>query len=124
SLVITLALAAWPRRRPASASDEPAWVPLDQRPAMALAWSLDRVRRYEGTTPTAAATAATIIGATIAGWAVAGALGAVALLLAAAATTRWSRARPLLTVGGPALFLACVAWMVGRQQFGDLPAGF
>ena len=46
------------------------------------------------------------------------------VLIAAAVTLRVPRARPLLTVGGPLVLAASVAYLVGHQYLDHLPAGF
>jgi hypothetical protein len=130
-VVLALALVLWPRRRRAAATEgagsldeRGGWVPLDQRPSMPLALSWDRIVRYTGPTPSLFAWVATALAALAFGYAFIGPVGAVVLGLAAAVTLRFPRARPILTIGGPALIVATIAWMVGRQLFENLPPGF
>jgi arabinofuranan 3-O-arabinosyltransferase len=123
-LVAALALILWPRRRPASADDAPAWIPLDQRPSMPLALSWDRIRRYTGPTPSMFAWIATTVAAFAFGFAFTGPLGAVVLGAAAAVALRLPRSRPVLTVGAPAIVVATIGWMVVRQLVDNLPPGF
>lgn len=126
-VVLALALVLWPRRRRAVAADgaeDAAWIPLDRRPSMPLAFSWDRVRRYTGPAPSLFAWVATTAAALVAGFALIGPIGAVVLGAAAAITLRLPRSRPLLTVGGPVIFALTVGWMVATQLFRELPPGF
>jgi arabinofuranan 3-O-arabinosyltransferase len=124
-VVLALALILWPRRRAAANElDEPAWIPLDQRPSMPLALSWDRIRRYTGPAPSLFAWIGTTLGALAFGFAFTGPIGAVLLTLAAAVTLRLPRSRPILTVGAPALLVGTVLWMAVRQLLQDLPPGF
>jgi arabinofuranan 3-O-arabinosyltransferase len=117
-VVLAIALAAWPRGRPHASPGEPLGA------AMPSAWTLSRVLRYEGPAPSPVAALATVAAAVVAGWATIGVGGAVVLGVAALVTLRVSRARALLTVGGPLLFVAAVVWMAARQASENLPAGF
>ena len=124
-VVLAFALILWPRRRAAANElDEPAWIPLDQRPSMPLALSWDRIRRYTGPAPSLFAWIGTTLGALAFGFAFTGPIGAVLLTLAAAVTLRLPRSRPILTVGAPALLVGTVLWMAVRQLLQDLPPGF
>ncbi len=129
-VVLAIALVAWPRRRRAVSGDGAelddgsAWIPLDQRPSMPLALSWDRVRRYTGPTPSLFAWIATTVAALAFGFAFTGPIGGVVLGLAAAATLRLPRARPLLTFGAPLLLMGTIGWLVSSQLFQDLPPGF
>ena len=127
-VVLAIALVLWPRRRRAVAADglddDAGWVPLDQRPSMPLALSWDRVRRYTGPTPSSFAWIATTLASVAFGFAFTGPVGAVLLGAAAAVTLRLPRSRPILTIGGPAILLGTIGWLVVRQLFKELPPGF
>ncbi|HRW36707.1 MAG: DUF3367 domain-containing protein [Acidimicrobiales bacterium] len=121
-VVLALVLALRPRGR--ATADEGGWIPLDERPSMPLALRMDRVLAYEGPTPSLVGTVVSTVLAIAAGWATTGALGAVVLGGAALVALRLRRARPLLTIGGPVLFVGTVAWMAVRQATQHLPPGF
>jgi arabinofuranan 3-O-arabinosyltransferase len=137
-VLAALALIAWPRRTgPAGAAGaagavevgpndagDPLRLPLDARPSMPHAFSWDRVLRYAGPTPSRFAFVATVAGALVGGLAVMGPIAAVLLAAVAAVALRVPRARPLLTIGGPAVFAAAVGWLLVRQHVDLLPPGF
>jgi arabinofuranan 3-O-arabinosyltransferase len=136
-VLAAIVLVAWPRRAGAGGNgtataegpgaaggDDPLRLPLDARPSMPHPLSWDRVLRYAGPTPGRFAQVATVVGALVGGVAVMSPLAGVLLAAAAAVVLRWRRARPLLTVGAPAIFAATVGWMMLRQHFDLLPAGF
>ena len=122
AVILTLGLILWPRRRAAETGE--VLVALDRRPSMPRAFTWDRVLRYEGPLPSLFALVATTIGAAVLGWAVIGVIPGVVLAVAAAVTLRVRRARPVLTLGGLAVFAASALWMVVRQHVHDFPAGF
>ncbi len=131
AVLAALALILWPRsRRPAFVAGHDAgaahdhWVPLAERPSMPLALSFERVRRYTGPTPSLFALVAGTLSAIAVGFAMTGPIGAIVLGIAAAVTLRVASARPLLTIGGPAVFALAVAWMIARQLVTNLPPGF
>jgi arabinofuranan 3-O-arabinosyltransferase len=125
-VLLALVLAIRPRgRRPDTGLEaDERWVAPAERQAMPLAWSLHRILRYEGPRPSLG----TWIGVTVAAAAVGGAVaelpGAVVVGLASALALRVSAARPLLTIGGPAIFAGTVAWMLARQLGSQPPPGF
>ncbi|MFN8017794.1 MAG: alpha-(1-_3)-arabinofuranosyltransferase family protein [Acidimicrobiales bacterium] len=130
-VVAAIVLAAWPRRRRRSdddgaeaADDDARWIPLEERPAMPLALDWGRSMRYAGPTPSTFAWIATTLAAAVAGYLFVGPLGALLLGIVALVALRVPRARPLLTIGGPAIFAGAVAWMLLRQVFDALPPGF
>ena len=128
AVLACLALVAWPRRRTAAGeadtSVDATRVPLDARAAMPRALDLGRVLRYAGPVPGTFASVATTVGALVLGGAVIGPVPGLALAIVAAVAVRVPRSRPLLTIGGPVLFAASVAWMAWHQYTGHLPAGF
>ena len=65
-----------------------------------------------------------VAGAGLLGWTVIGPLPGILLAVAAAVTLRAPRARPLLTIGGPAVFAYSVLWMMLRQHTKQFPSGF
>jgi arabinofuranan 3-O-arabinosyltransferase len=114
-VAMALVVALWPRGR---AAPEPANLTL------AEPWAWSQVLRYAGPTPSLPATLVTAASATAAGWATIGPVGGLVLAGAAVVTTRLARARPLLTIGGPLVILASVAWMAVRQASEAFPSGF
>ncbi|HPG26368.1 MAG TPA: hypothetical protein PLW10_12100, partial [Myxococcota bacterium] len=101
-IVVALGLALRPRR---AAGDEVGWVPLDERPSMPLAISIARVLSYDGPTPSLVGTVATTTLAVVAGWATTGVVGAAVVGAATLVALRLRRARAVLTLGGPLLFV-------------------
>lgn len=125
SILAALVLIFRPRRRAALAgADVDAWVPLDARPSMPRPFRWDRVLRYAGPTPSRFALVTTTVGAAAFGALVIGPIPGLVLALAALLGLRLPRARPLLTVGGPACFAVAVGLLVGHQLWSSLPAGF
>jgi hypothetical protein len=66
----------------------------------------------------------TVLGALLVGGAVIGPGAGIALAVVAALAMRFSRARPLLTLGSPGLMAFSGAYVVGKQAVNHLPAGF
>ncbi len=120
-VIVALVLALWPRKDTAPFEQEPA---LDLRPSMPRPLDPARILRYAGPEPGRFAWIATVITATLFGWLGIGPIPAVVLGGAAALALRFRRARPLLTVGGVALFVYGVAWMMVRQATHHYPSGF
>ena len=128
-VLLALFLVAWPRRRRADGSadesgEDMSWTPLEASPAMPHAFDRDRLLRYAGPMPSRFALIATPLAALAFGGAVIGPIAGVALALVALLALRVSRARPILTLGGPLLFAACVGYMGAHQLLGHLPSGF
>jgi hypothetical protein len=123
AVLAALLLIAWPRRSTAPEAD-PTWVPLDARPGMPHALNASRVLRYAGPTPSRFALVASVVGALALGGAVIGPIPGIALAVAAGVALRIPRSRPLLTIGGPLLFVASVAYVALHQQLAHLPGGF
>jgi arabinofuranan 3-O-arabinosyltransferase len=128
ALLFSIGLIAWPRRRTAAgdadAEIDTTWIPLDARAAMPRPLDLGRMLRYAGPRPGTFALIATTLGALVVGGAVIGPVAGVVLALASLVALRLPRARPLLTIGGPLLFLGSVAFVVFRQATAHLPPGF
>ncbi len=128
SILAALVLVFWPRRRTAGDAldgiGSDVWIPLDNRPSMPRALRMDRVLRYAGPTPSRFALVCTSFGAGLFGAVVIGPVPGAILFLAAALALRVPRARPLLTLGGPACFAVSVGMVVGHQMWSSLPAGF
>lgn len=121
AVVVALVLVLRPQRQRAGAD---AFVPLDARPSMPQAANWRRLTRYAGPTPGRFAQVATVGFAGLFGFLVIGPIPGVVVTLAALATIRFPRARPVLTIGGPLLFAACVAYVVGHQLLDPIPGGF
>lgn len=124
SVLAAFALIAWPRRARADGPAVDAWVPLDARPSMPRPFHRNRLLRYAGPVPGRFALVATSLGAGLFGFAVIGPIPGLVLLAAAVATLRVTRARPLLTLGGPLLLIGCVGFVCARQLLAPLPTGF
>lgn len=130
ALLVASVLVLWPSRRRAGEgaraddADVDTWIPLDRRPGMPRPLSFDRVLRYAGPTPSRFALVTTTVGAWLFGEVVIGPIPGLILFVVAALALRVPRARPLLTVGGPACFAASVGILVGHQVWSSLPAGF
>lgn len=123
--LVLVALILWPmRHRLAPFADEHAPVPIDPEPSRPRPVDRHRVLRYAGARPggrsiaLAGAASLLVFGAFIG--VQAGVIAAVATVLAA----RYRRARPLLTVGGPALLLASAAYIVFKQHQEKFEIGF
>jgi len=128
AVLACIGLIAWPRRRAApgaaEATDGTAWIPLDARPAMPRPFDLARVLRYAGPRPGTFAVIATVVGALLIAGAVIGPVPGIVLAVLAALALRVPRCRPLLTLGGPLLFVGCVIFLAVRQIGERLPSGF
>jgi arabinofuranan 3-O-arabinosyltransferase len=122
-VLLALVLGLRPRR-PLAVGDAAAELPIDARATMPLAFSWRRVLRYEGPTPSIPTVVGVPLAAAAAGWAVTGPIGGALLGLVTLVALRSARARPLLTLGGPLLFAATLAWLGLRQLTNDLPPGF
>ncbi|NLD75932.1 MAG: DUF3367 domain-containing protein, partial [Acidimicrobiales bacterium] len=123
ALTLFLALRR-PRTAATSPADDPTWVPLDRRPSMPQAFSMDRIRRFAGPQPSRFAVVLTVPATLVLGWAFIGPPAGLVLALAAAVCLRVRRARPILTVGGLVVFAGCVGWVVVQQLFREFPSGF
>ena len=123
AVLAALLLIAWPRRAAVPEGD-PTWVPLDARPAMPHGLHLQRILRYAGPTPSRFALLATVGGSLVLGGAIIGPIPGVFLAIVAAVALRIPRSRPVLTLGGPLLFAAAVAYLGIHQQLDHLPSGF
>lgn len=122
ALLVALFLALRPQR--AAPTHDVAWVPLDSRPSMPRPFRLARLLRYAGPTPSLFALVATVAASLVAGVALVDPLAGVGLALVAAAALRLPRIRPLLVLGGPALFAASALALLVRQVRFSLPTGF
>jgi arabinofuranan 3-O-arabinosyltransferase len=131
AVAASLFLACWPRRsrlseglRGRAAGDDPYRRPLDVSPSMPRPFRRGRLLRYSGPPPSPATTTVTaglafvIFGAVIGPWA------GLALAAVSALALRMPRARPLLTVGSPALLLISAAYIIAKQVRDRLPTGF
>jgi arabinofuranan 3-O-arabinosyltransferase len=122
AVLVALVLVAWPRR--ALDAGDTTWVALDTNPSMPRPLQLGRVLRYAGPSPSLFATVATPLVALAVGGAVIGPVPGVVLAAVALLGLRVARARPLLTLGGPALFAGSVAYLLVSQFGRHLPPGF
>ncbi|HEY4377198.1 MAG TPA: hypothetical protein VGM93_08565, partial [Acidimicrobiales bacterium] len=122
AILLALLLIAWPRTDPDTEPD--ARLALDARPAMPRPFRLGRVLRYSGPRPGAFATVGTVLLALVVGGALIGPLAGVLLAVVAALAMRFVRARPLLTLGSPALLAISAAYIMAKQFADNLPAGF
>jgi len=134
AVAASLLLAFWPRRsrrsagrrdqRERAAGDDPYRRPLDVSPSMPRPFRRGRLLRYSGPPPSPAATTVTaglafvVFGAVIGPWA------GLALSAVSALALRMPRARPLLTVGSPALLLLSAAYITAKEVRDRLPTGF
>ncbi|MCU1452356.1 MAG: hypothetical protein JWN46_502 [Acidimicrobiales bacterium] len=123
AVAAALVLIFWPRRQP-SRADDGGRVPLDARPSMPRPFRIARVMQYAGPRPSTFATAATVLGALVVGGAVIGPIAGVALAVVTAVAMRFHRARPLLTLGSPALLALSAAFLIAKQVVNHLPSGF
>jgi hypothetical protein len=85
---------------------------------------LDRLLQYRGPQPSTLTSGLTIAGTFVVFGAVIGPVAGVALAAVAAVALRMPRARPLLTIGSPALLALSAAYIIGKQVRDNLPAGF
>jgi arabinofuranan 3-O-arabinosyltransferase len=122
SLLVALVLIFRPQR--ATPADDVARVPLDARPSMPRPFQLARLARYAGPTPSRFALLATVAASLVAGVGLVDPLAGVGLAVVAALALRVPRIRPLLVLGGPALFAASAAALLVRQARFSLPTGF
>lgn len=127
SIIVALGLVvASGRFRTSAAGTETAtpWVPLDARPSMPRPVELSRLLRYRGPEPSRLARVLTPLGALVLGWAAIGPVPGVILAVVAVVALRAPRSRPVLTLGGPLLFVGSVAWLCFRSLVDHMPAGF
>ena len=122
SVLLALVLVLRPQR-PIPADDD-AWVPLDARPSMPRPFQLARLLRYAGPTPSRFALVGTVLASFATGLALVNPVAAVALAAVAALALRVPRARPLLVLGGPLLFVGSALVLLVRQAVSSLPTGF
>ncbi|MBX3284902.1 MAG: discoidin domain-containing protein [Actinobacteria bacterium] len=121
-VLVALVLALRPRRAADVADD--GWVPLDARPSMPRPFQLARLLRYAGPTPSRFALVATVAAALVAGFALVSPAAGIGLAVVAGLALRVPRIRPVLVLGGPALFGASALVLLARQAVSSLPTGF
>jgi arabinofuranan 3-O-arabinosyltransferase len=128
AVIVCLVLLCWPRRRHGSAATaggaDPHRRPFDAAPSMPRQFRFRRLLRYAGPVPSATATTVTVVATLVVFGAVIGPVAGLILAGVAGLALRVPRARPLLTVGSPALLALSAAYIVVKQVVDHLPSGF